>query len=587
MCRASGMKRMRQLLLIGVACCVASCGSGRMCRTEGPPGSMGSVINSAADDMSPHIVRGALLFSSNRSLTDLQQEMLHTDLPEAVFRSERRADGSFAPADVDVELALNVNKAGTPAVLLTEDSQGLIVFPRAIGSAKEAQVDLFETVLRNGQWTPAAVISELESKYWDSQPALSADGQILVFSSDRPGGFGGTDLWYSLRTEGGWSAARNLGKEINSAADEQSPFLDHKSDLYFASNRTQGPNQRGFEIMRATHVDQTSWAGVEYLPSPINSEADDISPAVSGDTIYFASRRSGGCGGYDLYAMQLCGPVWVRGEVQSSSTLSRRSGIITVLDSVDRIAPIPVPEDGHFEFKVWPNRRYILRYLNECSDSTLEQEFSTPCNESKVVVLQTKLKLPEQKPVFNLHEYDVPFFSKGYYLPSTTQELNDLRLKFAYNFLGVEESTKYIVQPGKEYNDYALKVDSAFDRMRDFILGVLEYRKRGCTTSPEAFKLKVEAFADSKGYASTAVYNGPDISDDKLELQVKAGTPMTKGLMASLRAYYVIKVLELRLSSNPLYQEYKNRLKWRIAPREDEKSADPESLIRMVDVGVE
>jgi ribosomal protein S27E len=192
-----------------------------------------------------------------------------------------------------------------------------------------------------------------------------------------------------------------------------------------------------------------------------------------------------------------------------------------------------------------------------------------------------------EKAVFSLDEFKVPFFSPGYYIPATTQELNDLRLRFSYNLLGTEESTKYIVTPSKEYNDYARTVDSAFDQMKNFVLRVMDYRKRGCTTSSEAFRMKVEAFADAKSFSPGARYNGADIDDEQLELHLKQGTLMTKGLMATLRAYYTIKVLELRLSSSNLYQEYHNRLKWRIVPREDDENAKPESLVRKVDVGVE
>ncbi len=596
------MKTLLHICFCALVGILASCTSGRECRLDSPEGNLGATINSAFDDVAPHLVRGALIYSSSRPLSDMQIDMLRSDMPEAVFRTERRGDNTFAPAEVDVELPLNAYRAGSPAICFYQDligPSGRIVFPRSIGSGKAAQVDLFESVLRNGQWSEPQVISGCQSSAWDSQPALSADANVLIFSSDRAGGQGGLDLWLCERTDNGWSAPRNLGREINSAADDITPSLDARNNLYFASNRGAARSRRGFELLQASSQERLVWTAVELLPPPLNSEADDICPVVSNDSIFFASRRKGGCGGYDIYGMQLCGPVIVRGEVLASANLSRRSGVISVQDidelssekrsekSTDKLTTVAVPDDGRFQLKVWPNRRYTLRYQNDCSDTTIEQEFMTPCNESKSVVLQTKLRLPDQKPVFSLEQFNVPFFSPGYYLPNTTQELNDLRLKFAYNLLGTDESTTYIKTPPKEFNTYAPTVDSAMDSAREFILKVLDFRKRGCNSNAIALTLRVEAYADSKTFAATAKYNGPVIEDKELDVYVKQGEVMTNSLLATLRAYYTIKVLQLRMEKSPLYEEYRRRIIWHIVPKGDDQDATPQSLVRRVDVKVE
>ncbi len=581
------MKTSLVVLGIVLALGLSSCAGSRLCRTNSPEGNLGSTINSTSDDIAPQVLRTSLLFSSTRSLTDQQIEMLHGDRHEAVFRADKRSDASYAPAEVEVELPLNAYQAGSPALVMHSDSEGILVFPRSNGQGKDAQVDLYESDYAHGQWSAPVLITATQSKYWDSQPCLSPDGSLLIFVSDRPGGSGGMDLWYCHRTLFGWTEPQNLGSGINTKADEMTPSVDVRGNLLFASNRTQPKSHRGFELFRAESGDGASWMPAEILPSPINSAADDIYPVVNGDTIYFASKRAGGCGGYDLYAMQLCGPVIVRGQVQPSEHLSRRSGIITLLDTIDHLPPVPVPEDGHFEFRVWPNHHYLLRYLNECSDSVLEQDFVTPCHETKAVVLQTTLKLPDRRDALSTDEFKVPFYSPGYYLPNTTQELNDLRLKFSYNYLGTDKRTMYISVPPSSLDSAAPIVDSAMDRIREFVLRKLDYRKRGCITSSIALHVSVYGYSDGKNFAEGTEYRGPDIDDAQLDVHVKQGTPMSNTLFATLRAYYMVKVLQNRLSPNPLYEEFKDHVLWTLIPRGSIDDSPEDAILRKVDVKAE
>ena len=92
----------------------------------------------------------------------------------------------------------------------------------------------------DGIWTmPKKMDQNINSKYWDSQPNLSSNGNILFFVSNRPGGKGGRDIWYSIRTNDGWSLAKNLSGEVNTEFDDIAPFIsENMLDFYFSSNRT-------------------------------------------------------------------------------------------------------------------------------------------------------------------------------------------------------------------------------------------------------------------------------------------------------------------------------------------------------------
>ena len=129
--------------------------------------------------------------------------------------------------------------------------------------------------------------------------AFSPDGERLYFASDRPGGQGGYDLYYSERTGSGWSTPVNLGDKVNSPGNEIAPSAIGGS-LYFSSDYL--PGYGGMDIYRADLLG-TSITGVVNLGQGINSPLDDVGFAQTedGQYSYFASNRAGGKGGLDIY----------------------------------------------------------------------------------------------------------------------------------------------------------------------------------------------------------------------------------------------------------------------------------------------
>ena len=142
---------------------------------------------------------------------------------------------------------------------------------------------------------------------WESQPSLSADGRTLYFVSTRPGGLGGYDLWKSeLSPEGTWSVPENLGPNINTPFDEQSPFI-HPDDqtLYFSSNGWPGLGNKDLFLSRRDA--EGRWQKPQNLGYPINTFKEESSLVISsnGKTAFFASDKEGGLGGMDIYAFEL------------------------------------------------------------------------------------------------------------------------------------------------------------------------------------------------------------------------------------------------------------------------------------------
>lgn len=146
--------------------------------------------------------------------------------------------------------------------------------------------DLYVAYKVNGQWQKSQNMGRnVNSRSWDSQPSLSADGRILFFSSNRRGGFGGNDIWYSLRMpDGSWAEAKNLGSTINTPKDEVSPFIYFNNEiLFFASNGHQGFGGMDLFVSR---VENGEFTEPENLGYPINDHKDQFSLFITAQRDY-------------------------------------------------------------------------------------------------------------------------------------------------------------------------------------------------------------------------------------------------------------------------------------------------------------
>lgn len=129
--------------------------------------------------------------------------------------------------------------------------------------------------------------------YWDGHPTVSGDGNILVFASDRPGGAGGTDLWYAVRNGQEWSAPQLVEGDVNTPCDELTPMFCGDSLLMFASagHDTYG----GYDLFSAPIIrDGGSFAlgRVRNVGAPVNTRFDELFPRwADGDTFYYGSDQ--------------------------------------------------------------------------------------------------------------------------------------------------------------------------------------------------------------------------------------------------------------------------------------------------------
>jgi len=188
--------------------------------------------------------------------------------------------------------------------------------------------DIYFSAFNEGKWSePYNLRSPVNSSHWESQPSISADGKTLFFSSNRPGGLGGKDLWYSIMNERNqWTTPVNMGEKINTEGDEMSPFIhfDGKS-LYFASDGRIGLG--GFDIFMTRMISDSSWSEPQNLGYPINTYNDEMGLVIEsgGKKAYFSSIRDKLNGKdifyFDLYESVRPTPVsYLKGKVYDKET---------------------------------------------------------------------------------------------------------------------------------------------------------------------------------------------------------------------------------------------------------------------------
>lgn len=217
---------------------------------------------------------------------------------------------------------------------------------------------------RDGEWIVNKSLPINSEDYSTGHPYVSPDGRRLYYTSDRPGGFGGTDIYYSeIHERGRIGPAVNLGPVINTEGNEMFPFINNEGRLFFSSDGHIGFGQ--LDIFSSISDEQNTIVDVINLGSPINSESDDFAYYAHEDGIngYISSNRDGGLGGDDIYAFKFTPELSVEGVVTDGVNNK-------VLDSVkikifnqktgELFAEVLTDENGYYRTFINRNMSYMI-----------------------------------------------------------------------------------------------------------------------------------------------------------------------------------------------------------------------------------
>jgi flagellar motor protein MotB len=264
---------------------------------------IGPTINTASDEFPNSI----LLDGSLMLFTRKQAEAGRDGAPAAeTFMLARRSEIGWALPTEFVPWQSDKFNMGAPA--LSPDGN-VLWFTGCGWQGGLGSCDIYVSHLQDGRWSlPINAGLGINSTAWDSQPAISADGQILIFSSNRAGGFGGSDLYRSVKLpDGTWSRPENLGSLINTAGNEMAPFFHPDgSTMYFSSDGH--PGMGGYDLFM-TRLDVAGrWLQPTNLGFPINTKFDEmnmITDALGHQAWIAAARGNNTYGGYDIYTFSM------------------------------------------------------------------------------------------------------------------------------------------------------------------------------------------------------------------------------------------------------------------------------------------
>ena len=206
-----------------------------------------------------------------------------TNDKEDIFMSYVSPEGDWSKPQ---SIAQTINSSYNEGTCSVTADGNILIYTSCDAPDSEGSCDLYIAYKVNGMWQrPKNMGKNVNSRSWDSQPSLSADGRILFFSSNRKGGFGGNDIWYSvMQNDATWSEAKNLGDVVNTAKDEISPFMFFNNEILFFSSNGH-PGFGGMDIQLSKVVDG-EFTKPENLGWPINDQLDQVALFITAQKDY-------------------------------------------------------------------------------------------------------------------------------------------------------------------------------------------------------------------------------------------------------------------------------------------------------------
>lgn len=202
---------------------------------------------------------------------------------EDIFMAFVSPEGNWSKPQSIAQTINSPYNEGTCSV--TADGN-ILIYTSCDAPDSEGSCDLYIAYKVNGMWQrPRNMGKNVNSRSWDSQPSLSADGRVLFFSSNRKGGFGGNDIWYSvMQNDATWSEAKNLGNVVNTPKDEISPFMFFNNEILFFSSNGH-PGFGGMDIQLSKVIDG-EFKKPENLGWPINDQLDQVALFITAQKDY-------------------------------------------------------------------------------------------------------------------------------------------------------------------------------------------------------------------------------------------------------------------------------------------------------------
>ena len=324
---------------------------------EFAPVNLGDSINSSRSEYYPSFtIDDSILVFTRRG------EGIREDFVESIITPNGYSKANIIKGDINLEPSKG-------AINISQDGEWLLFAGNFAGKGF-GDFDLYMSYDTPTGWSePVNLGANINTEFWESSPSLSPDKNALYFSSNRPGGYGGKDLYVSYRVNGKWQPAENMGPEINTAGDEIAPFIHADGQtLYYTSDGL--PGYGGTDLYVMHKLADKKWSKPENLGYPINTIQNEGSLFVASDgiTAYYASDRADTRGFLDLYKFTLRPEIrpiktlYVKGYVTDSKT---KKGLpcsveLSVDSSQQVLSNVQTDETGYYFITLPVNKNYTF-----------------------------------------------------------------------------------------------------------------------------------------------------------------------------------------------------------------------------------
>lgn len=268
-------------------------------------------INTPSSEFGVAYYQDGLVFTSNRVSNKNTEKVTYAfdQDPLNLYFTKELLGNSYTPPK---KLSGNINSAANEGPCSFGFRESEIWFTRNdIGKIKNGQLvasgntlSIRSARLEKGKWLENKPFPHNRATHSTAHPSITYDGQTLFFVSDRPGGYGGTDIYMCHRMDTTWSAPINLGEVVNSPENEMFPFVHRDGTLFFTSSGH--PGMGGYDFFK-TRRENGKWKVPENLGAPLNSPKDEFTIVLNKTKTegYLASNRKGSIGEDDLYFFRL------------------------------------------------------------------------------------------------------------------------------------------------------------------------------------------------------------------------------------------------------------------------------------------
>ena len=327
---------------------------------------MGDGLNSSANDYGPTLsaANDVLLFTSKRHKR--KQGLKEVDNEDLMISYRQDDDWSTAEPLEGINSPYNEGSA-----CLSPDGN-TVYFARCNAPDGSGSCDLYASSRQEEGWTPPQNLGKhINSSAWDSHPSLSRSGDTLFFASDRLGGFGLSDIYYTHRdAKGQWVRPKNIGPVVNTRGSEISPFFHPQHNVLYFSSDGQLLNFGEFDIYKSYHY-QDIWSDPKNIGPLVNGEGSEFYFTIDAQSqnLYYARSTENKMANLDLYSFPLpmeakpTATINLDGSLVNSETGEPfSSGIVSIidLDNGVEVAPKFLRPDGTFAFKLINNNRYLI-----------------------------------------------------------------------------------------------------------------------------------------------------------------------------------------------------------------------------------